>query len=59
MPVAGAMGENSALPMALIMVCCFALGLGAFYHYVAPAHRGKYGGLTTKREEEQPAAAEN
>ena len=59
MPVAGAMGENSALPMALIMVCCFALGLGAFYHYVVPAHRGKDGGLTSKREEEQPAAAEN
>ena len=30
MPAAGAMGENSALPMALIMVCCFALRLGAF-----------------------------
>ena len=59
MPAAGAMGENSALPMALIMVCCFALGLGAFYHYVVPAHRGKDGGLTSKREEEQPAAAEN
>ena len=39
MPVVGIMGDHTAIPMAVIMVTGYALGVICFYTMIAPEHR--------------------
>ena len=42
MPVVGIAGDHTAVPMGIIMVCGYALGVICYYTMIAPAHRGKH-----------------
>ena len=39
MPVVGILGDHTAIPMAVIMVCGYAFGVICFYTMIAPEHR--------------------
>jgi len=41
MPVVGIMGDHTAIPMAVIMVIGYALGVVCFYTMIAPEHRAE------------------